>query len=83
MIFSFTAAFPSSVLFMLATKLWQFNILLFAVFSVLYVLRWIFVSDRSQTDFTHPEHEFIFSAIPMGLATIANGFLSFWNTFIW
>jgi tellurite resistance protein TehA-like permease len=33
--------FASSVLFMLATKLWQFNILLFSTFSVLYILRWI------------------------------------------
>ena len=33
--------FASSVLFMLATKLWQFNILLFITFSILYGLRWI------------------------------------------
>ena len=69
--------FASSVLFMLATKLWQFNILLFAVFSVLYALRWILFPTEAKQIFTHPNMSLFLGAIPMGLATIANGFLSF------
>ncbi len=69
--------FASSVLFMLATKLWQFNILLFITFSILYGLRWILFPTEAKQIFNHPNMSLFLGAIPMGLATIANGFLSF------
>lgn len=69
--------FASSVLFMLATKLWQFNILLFITFSILYGLRWLLFPIEAKQIFNHPNMSLFLGAIPMGLATIANGFLSF------
>ncbi|MEJ5203890.1 TDT family transporter [Acinetobacter junii] len=69
--------FTSSVLFMLATKLWQFNILLFITFSILYGLRWILFPTEAKQIFNHPNMSLFLGAIPMGLATITNGFLSF------
>lgn len=69
--------FASSVLFMLATKLWQFNILLFITFSILYGLRWILFPTEAKQIFNHPNMSLFLGAIPMGLATIVNGFLSF------
>ena len=69
--------FASSILFMLATKLWQFNILLFITFSILYGLRWILFPTEAKQIFNHPNMSLFLGAIPMGLATIANGFLSF------
>lgn len=69
--------FASSVLFMLATKLWQFNILLFITFSILYSLRWILFPTEAKQIFNHPNMSLFLGAIPMGLATIVNGFLSF------
>ncbi|RZG66776.1 TDT family transporter [Acinetobacter junii] len=69
--------FTSSVLFMLATKLWQFNILLFITFSILYGLRWILFPTEAKQIFNHPNMSLFLGAIPMGLATIVNGFLSF------
>lgn len=69
--------FASSVLFMLATKLWQFNILLFITFSILYGLRWILFPIEAKQILNHPNMSLFLGAIPMGLATIVNGFLSF------
>ena len=69
--------FASSILFVLATKLWQFNILLFITFSILYGLRWILFPTEAKQIFNHPNMSLFLGAIPMGLATIANGFLSF------
>lgn len=69
--------FASSVLFMLATKLWQFNILLFITFSILYGLRWLLFPIEAKQILNHPNMSLFLGAIPMGLATIANGFLSF------
>ncbi|MEN8424330.1 TDT family transporter [Acinetobacter junii] len=69
--------FASSILFMLATKLWQFNILLFITFSILYGLRWVLFPTEAKQIFNHPNMSLFLGAIPMGLATIANGFLSF------
>lgn len=69
--------FASSILFVLATKLWQFNILLFITFSILYGLRWILFPIEAKQIFNHPNMSLFLGAIPMGLATIANGFLSF------
>ncbi|EXB83347.1 C4-dicarboxylate transporter/malic acid transport family protein [Acinetobacter baumannii 299505] len=69
--------FAKSFLFMLATLLWQFNIVLFSVFSVLYLLRWLLFSHEAKQIFNHPNMSLFLGAIPMGLATILNGFLSF------
>ncbi|HCJ6426615.1 TDT family transporter [Acinetobacter baumannii] len=69
--------FAKSFLFMLATLLWQFNIVLFSVFSVLYLLRWFLFPHEAKQIFNHPNMSLFLGAIPMGLATILNGFLSF------
>ena len=69
--------FASSLMFMLATKLWQFNILLFSTFSVLYILRWILFPAEAKQIFTHPNMSLFLGAIPMALATIINGLLKF------
>lgn len=69
--------FAKSFLFMLATLLWQFNIVLFSVFSVLYLLRWLLFPHEAKQIFNHPNMSLFLGAIPMGLATILNGFLSF------
>lgn len=69
--------FAQSFLFKLATWLWQFNIVLFSVFSVLYLLRWFLFPHEAKQIFNHPNMSLFLGAIPMGLATILNGFLSF------
>lgn len=69
--------FAQSFLFKLATLLWQFNIVLFSVFSVLYLLRWFLFPHEAKQIFNHPNMSLFLGAIPMGLATILNGFLSF------
>lgn len=69
--------FAQSFLFTLATLLWQFNIILFSVFSVLYLLRWFLFPHEAKQIFNHPNMSLFLGAIPMGLATILNGFLSF------
>ncbi|MDU6284912.1 MAG: C4-dicarboxylate ABC transporter, partial [Acinetobacter sp.] len=69
--------FAQSFLFKLATLLWQFNIVLFSVFSVLYLLRWFLFLHEAKQIFNHPNMSLFLGAIPMGLATILNGFLSF------
>lgn len=66
--------FAKSFLFMLATLLWQFNIVLFSVFSVLYLLRWFLFPHEAKQIFNHPNMSLFLGAIPMGLATILNGF---------
>ncbi len=61
----------------LATGLWLLNIGLFAVFSLLYSARWIFFFDGARRIFAHPVASMFFGAVPMGLATILNGFIVF------
>lgn len=61
----------------LATGLWLLNILLFATFSLLYAARWALFFEEAQRIFRHPVMSMFFGAVPMGLATIVNGFLSF------
>jgi C4-dicarboxylate transporter/malic acid transport protein len=60
-----------------AEGLWLFNIGLFTVFSVLYAARWIFFFDGARRIFGHSLVSMFFGCIPMGLATIINGFLAF------
>ena len=57
--------------------LWLFNIALFAVFTILYAARWIFFFEDASQVFGHSVMSMFFGCIPMGLATIVNGFLAF------
>ncbi len=57
--------------------LWFINIGLFIVCSLLYAARWIFFFDGAKRIFQHSAMGMFFGAIPMGLATILNGFLIF------
>lgn len=70
---------PVSVpgLHQLACGLWLFDIVLFVLFSGLYAARWIFFFDGAKRIFGHSVMSMFFGAIPMGLATIINGFLVF------
>ncbi|WP_397459450.1 TDT family transporter [Pseudomonas asplenii] len=60
-----------------AEGLWLFNILLFGVFSLLYGARWVLFFDEARRIFGHSTVSMFFGTIPMGLATIINGFLLF------
>ena len=60
-----------------ATSLWLANIVLFALFSLLYFARWLLFPREAALVFRHPVMSMFFGAIPMGLATIVNGFLAF------
>ncbi|NWB27564.1 TDT family transporter [Pseudomonas gingeri] len=60
-----------------AEGLWLFNILLFSVFSLLYGARWLLFFDEARRIFGHSTVSMFFGTIPMGLATIINGFLVF------
>ncbi len=53
--------------------LWQANIALFALFTLLYTARWAFYPREAARIFTHPVMPMFLGAIPMGLATIING----------
>lgn len=64
-------------LLLLAKALWMFNIGLFVLFSVLYTARWILFFDEARRVFGHSTVSMFFGTIPMGLATIINGFLVF------
>lgn len=57
--------------------LWVFNIGLFALFSGLYAARWIFFGHEARRIFGHNVVSMFIGTIPMGLATIVNGFLAF------
>jgi C4-dicarboxylate transporter/malic acid transport protein len=71
--------FPGGVpgLHALGEGLWLLNILLFAGFSVLYAARWVIFFDGARRILGHSVMAMFFGAIPMGLATILNGFLAF------
>ena len=60
-----------------AEGLWLFNIGLFILFSVLYGARWVLYFDEARRIFGHSTVSMFFGTIPMGLATIINGFLVF------
>ena len=57
--------------------LWLLNIGLFALFTALYAARWVFFFDGARRIFGHSVVSTFFGCIPMGLATIVNGFLIF------
>ncbi|MBV8192910.1 MAG: TDT family transporter [Alphaproteobacteria bacterium] len=71
--------FPLAVagLAALSTGLWLANIVLFAVFAGLYTAHWTLFPREARLIFDHPVMSMFFGAIPMGLATIVNGFLAF------
>ncbi|WP_313006006.1 TDT family transporter [Pseudomonas sp.] len=60
-----------------AEGLWLFNILLFSLFTAAYAARWIMFFDEARRIFGHSTVSMFFGTIPMGLATIINGFLLF------
>ncbi len=60
-----------------AVGLWLFDIALFALFSGLYLARWTLYFDGARRIFGHSVMSMFFGAIPMGLATIINGFIVF------
>lgn len=67
----------SSLFWSMGALLWQLNLVLFCVFSLLYALRWILYSTEAKQVFSHPMMCLFLAAIPMGLATIINGFLKY------
>ncbi|WP_417254435.1 TDT family transporter [Celeribacter sp.] len=68
-------ALSKTPLFALGEALWLFNIVLFTLFSVLLIARWAFFFDEAMRVFNHPVVSMFFGCIPMGLATVLNGFL--------
>lgn len=72
------AQFPDlPFLFQAGQTLWLLNMLLFAVFTGLYAARWILYYREARRIFSHPVVSMSLGSIPMGLATIINGFLIF------
>jgi C4-dicarboxylate transporter/malic acid transport protein len=71
------APFAIPGLHSIAEALWVLNIGLFLLFSILYAARWVFFSREASRIFGHSVVSMFFGAIPMGLATIINGFLVF------
>ena len=57
--------------------LWGLNIGLFALFSVLYALHWLLHAEQARRIASHTVLSMALGTIPMGLATIANGFVLF------
>jgi C4-dicarboxylate transporter/malic acid transport protein len=66
----FAAQWPKAV----GEALWLFNIALFCLFALMYASRWVFFDEAKQI-FGHSTVSMFFGTIPMGLATIINGFL--------
>ena len=69
--------FAHELLLRIATLLWQANTLLFSVFSILYLLRWLIYPHEARQIFSHSSMALFLGTIPMGLATVLNGFLKF------
>lgn len=61
----------------LAEGLWLLNIVLFVLFTAMYAARWVMFFDEARRIFGHSTVSMFFGTIPMGLATIINGFLLF------
>ncbi|MBT0724854.1 TDT family transporter [Rosenbergiella sp. S61] len=70
-------ATPGGTLFALARTLWAINIGLFTLFTSLYSGRWILYPQEASKIFQHPQMSMFLGTLPMGLATIINGFISF------
>ena len=71
------ATTPETPLFTLARTLWGINIGLFLLFMLLYVGRWLAYPQEATNVLFHPQMSMFLGTIPMGLATIINGFISF------
>jgi len=69
--------FASSSFYRLGMMLWIFNSALFIVFSVLYLARWFFYPEEAKQILSHPTMRLFLGTIPMALATVLNGFLSY------
>ncbi|MBA8902250.1 TDT family transporter [Phyllobacterium sp. P30BS-XVII] len=70
--------FPEyAVVFGAGELLWFFNILLFTTFTLIYATRWLRYPEEAKRVFDHAVMSMFFGCIPMGLATILNGFLIF------
>ncbi|WP_216936661.1 TDT family transporter [Acinetobacter sp. BY484] len=67
----------SELFWQIGAGLWLLNIILFVAFLSLYALRWIYYPVEARQIFQHPNMSLFLGAIPMGLATIINGFLKF------
>ncbi|UFI47149.1 TDT family transporter [Pseudomonas savastanoi] len=67
----FIAQWPKA----LGEALWFFNIVLFCLFTLMYASRWVLFFDEAKQIFGHSTVSMFFGTIPMGLATIINGFL--------
>ncbi|GKQ45682.1 MULTISPECIES: TDT family transporter [Pseudomonas] len=67
----FAAQWPKA----LGEALWFFNIVLFCLFTLMYASRWVLFFDEAKQIFGHSTVSMFFGTIPMGLATIINGFL--------
>lgn len=61
----------------LGEALWLVNIVLFLLFSALYGARWLLFGHEAKRIFGHNSVSMFIGTIPMGLATIVNGFLTF------
>ncbi|MBW6396985.1 TDT family transporter [Roseomonas sp. HJA6] len=61
----------------IAQGLWVANIAIFLLFTLAYAARWAIFPAEARLIFRHPVMSMFFGAIPMGLATIVNGFLAF------
>lgn len=61
----------------LPAGIWEANILLFALFTLLYGARWVLFPREAARIFSHPVMPMFLGAIPMGLATIVNGTVAF------
>ncbi|GGR15795.1 TDT family transporter [Deinococcus ruber] len=57
--------------------LWVLNMVLFALFSLMSVARVVLYPADSRATLHHPVQSMFLGAIPMGLATIVNGFITF------
>ncbi len=57
--------------------LWRVNIVLFALFTLLYAARWVLYPREAALIFGHAVMPMFLGAIPMGLATIVNGTIVF------
>ncbi len=61
----------------LSAGLWMANIVMFTLFAILCGARWLFFFDTARRIFRNSIVSMFLGAIPMGLATIINGFIVF------
>ena len=61
----------------LGRALWVFNILLFALCTLMYSARWVLFFNEARQIFGHSTVSMFFGTIPMGLATLINGLVQY------